>query len=254
MSTLRARSLASLTLAVGLAVTLSGCENVRVNAPPALTFAPTLGVTYHPNSAVSPGPNLSPRAVRFFEGDFAMLQARRARYLGEVEIDVERVFGLGQKPTQETLAARASDEAAKRGGTHFITVAEGVDVRERVVENERVESHEEIVRDAYGRPVRHTVTEVTPAQTVRTETPHARFAVWRVEPTEWAALPAGLRPEPTAEVAASAQPIGGPVATARPAAPPPPNNWFQDPGPTPPLATPASAPQGPQPPQGTLVR
>jgi len=237
-------------LAFASVVGLSGCENVRVNTPPALTFAPTLGVAYHPNSAVSPGANLSPHAVQFFEGDFASLKDRRARYLGEIEIDVERVFGLGQKPTQETLATRAADEAANHGGTHFITIAESVDVRERVVENERVESHEEIVRDAYGRPVKHTVTEVTPAQTVRTETPRARFAVWRVEMNEWPALPAGLRPQPTAD--ASAAPASTPIGVTSAGSPPAPapsasNNWFVNPGPAPRPAGP------PQPPSGTVL-
>lgn len=152
---------------------------------------------FSPNSAVRDSASTA-SAIRFYPGDKSALQNVGATYIGDLDVDAQQTISLPfqKKPTAESLAARASSEAARVGATHYVLVEAGVDVKEYEIAPERTETESASVVGRDGRTHTQSVTEHKKAQSVRTETPRGRFALFRVDPARWSDLPAALRPVP----------------------------------------------------------
>ncbi len=164
-----------------------------------------VGVEFSPHSAVREVASTS-NAVRFYAGDKAMLQALGATYVGDLDVDAQQSLHMpfSKKPSPESLAGRAALGAAGVGATHYVLVESGVDVKEYEVAPERTETESASVMGRDGLMHSQSITEHKKAQSIRTETPRGRFALYRVDPLRWSELPAALRPVPLAPAAGEA--------------------------------------------------
>jgi hypothetical protein len=79
-----------------------------------------------------------------------------------------------------------------------VLVEAGVDVKEYQVAPERTETESQSGVGRDGRTHTESVTVHKEAQSIRTESPRGRFALFRVDPARWSELPAALRPVPMA--------------------------------------------------------
>lgn len=154
-------------------------------------------VQFVPNSARREG-TVTDRALRFYAGDRVLLQQTGATFVGEFEVDTKaQIAWFGRKSNVDALSARVAYEAARVGATHFVLLESGVDVRDIVVSPEHTETQSES-HVHRGHVHTDSVTVHRPAQSIRTESPFAKFAVFRIDPSRWAELPDGLRPSPLA--------------------------------------------------------
>jgi hypothetical protein len=154
-------------------------------------------VNFTPYSAVR-SEKSTETAVRFYEGDKALLSKAGAQYVGELELDAHESvafpFNKKKQNVGNILSGRAASEAAKVGATHYLLVETGVDVNEYQVAPEQEETNQVQGYDQHGRKVTSSVTTKHEAKSVRTASPRGRFALFRVDPNRWNELPAQLRP------------------------------------------------------------
>lgn len=195
----------ALVLAFGL-VSIAACHPMGpTNHGGGFSSGSAANAHFSPNSAVRDSASTA-SAIRFYAGDKAMLQNAGATYIGDLDMDAHQTLSLPfqKKPTAESLAARAATEAARVGATHYVLVEAGVDVKEYEVAPERTETESASVVGRDGRTHTQSVTEHKKAQSIRTETPRGRFALFRVDPARWSDLPAALRPAPLSPAPAEA--------------------------------------------------
>lgn len=158
----------------------------------------SVDVNFTPYSAVR-SERATESAVRFYEGDKQTLAKAGAQYVGELELDAHEsvAFPFNKKKKKnigDLLAGRAASEAAKVGATHYLLVETGVDVNEYQVTPEQTETEQVSGYDRNGRKITNSVTTKHDAQSIKTEAPRGRFALFRVDPNRWSELPQQLRP------------------------------------------------------------
>lgn len=200
---------------------------------------PNADVHFEPYTAVTHG-QAATSAVRIYKGDKPSIDAAGAAFLGELELEAHESLGnpfrhKSSRPNVDALSSRAASEAARRGATHILLVEAGVDVQEYKIAPAQTTTDTVQGYDQSGRRVSQSVTTHHEAQAVRTESPRARFAIFRVEPGAWTNLPGPLRPEPTPAMAAA-------LAAPPPPSTPPPAPVVEAPAPAPAAAPDTGAP------------
>lgn len=140
-------------------------------------------VSYHPRSAV-PSPAVTDRALMAYEDDVKVLAEAGGTVLGELH------GGGNGYADREDVQAKACEEAARRGGTHVLILKEGYSQRVTTVPGSE---HVDTTMNRQGTQATTNVSYMPPQDFV-VDLPVGSYLVVRVPPSQWQALPNGLRP------------------------------------------------------------
>lgn len=144
---------------------------------PATSFD-RVAINYQPSANVTTQlPRITSEAVSYENADLSTLNAAGAVYIGEIDLRGERGDGpINGASGPANLIGRASLEAAQRGATHYMLLAGDVE--------QKPGPQTVVVTQHAAFASNNMEQEVT-----------ARFAMLRIEPAQWATLPAALRPQ-----------------------------------------------------------
>ncbi|MCE9635111.1 MAG: hypothetical protein K8T90_05330 [Planctomycetes bacterium] len=170
----------SLIVAVLLAAIAGGCKGMQQRFVP-YTAGQSVG-------------RLTKRSVQFYEGDIATVLALNPTVIGTVIVS-----GNGRAKFED-CERRAAEEAALRGGTHFVTMDERVIQQIATVPGyshttSSASAGAVATRSfaAAGAQATSSTTSVA-SQTYTTQAPVAQYRVLRIEWERWGDLPRALQP------------------------------------------------------------
>lgn len=126
-------------------------------------------------------PPICRAAVVAYEGDIDTLAGAGGEIVGTLEVRGNGFTG------RSDVRARASSEAAQRGGTHVLVAGEGSSTTWTQTTPTTATTR------VYGNTA---TTTVTPGTVVPVSRPHGGFVIVRVPPEKWLYLPQELRPVP----------------------------------------------------------